>query len=159
MRSTPSLILQSHSPQQTFDYGSKLAPILEAGDLISLTGELGAGKTVFTKGLAKGLGITEIITSPTFTIISEYEGRLPFYHFDLYRLNPDELDDLGYEDYFYGEGTTVVEWGDKIKEKLPPDYLSIDFTYGKEEFERILKFAGHGNWQSRMEKIKESLSK
>ena len=154
-----SFTLKSSSPKETFEHGEALAPLLMAGDLISLTGELGAGKTVFTKGLAKGLGVKENITSPTFIIIAEYEGRLPFFHFDLYRLQPEEFADLGYEDYFYGKGVTAVEWGDKIKEKLPPDYLAIDFTYGKEEFDRELEFIAHGNWQSRIEKIREFLSK
>ena len=150
-----SFTLHSHSPEETFDYGSKLAPLLQPGDLISLTGDLGAGKTVFTKGLAKGLGVKENITSPTFIIISEYAGRLPFYHFDVYRLHSDELTDLGYEDYFYGAGVTVVEWGDKIQDKLPTDYLSIDFTYGKEELKRALEFRGHGNWQIRIKELKD----
>ena len=154
-----SFILRSHSPEETFDYGSKLASLLQPGDLISLTGDLGAGKTVFTKGLAKGLGVKENLTSPTFVIISEYAGRLPFYHFDVYRLHADELADLGYQDYFFGAGITVVEWGDKIKDKLPSGYLSINFTYGKNEFERKLEFSGHGEWQGRMHEMKELLSK
>lgn len=131
--------LISHSPGETWKLAERLAPRLSAGDVISLTGDLGAGKTVFVKGLADGLGIDEIITSPTFTIIKEYEGRLPLYHFDVYRLaHPDELDDLGVDEYFYSEGVAVVEWGDKVSALLPTEHLEIRIVrLVDDEFRRI----------------------
>jgi len=111
-----------------------MAKFLQPGDLISLNGPLGAGKTVLSQGIAKGLEIEEPITSPTFTIIQEYHGgRLPFYHMDVYRLNSvEEMNDLGYEEYFYGDGVTVVEWGDQISEILPEEFLRIEIKEGSE---------------------------
>ena len=107
------------TPQELEYLGSRMAELMEPGDFIALDGDLGAGKTLMTQGMAKGLGVNEEIVSPTFTIIHEYEtGRLPLYHMDVYRLkHPDEMYDLGYEEYFYGEGVTVVEWA-KIIEPL-----------------------------------------
>ncbi len=117
----------TESEAQTRALGAKLAPRLRPGDLLSLTGDLGAGKTRFTQGIAAALGITELVTSPTFTIIKEYPGPLPLYHFDVYRIkSTSEMDPLGYEEYFYGDGATVVEWGDKIEPLLPPDHLTIE---------------------------------
>jgi tRNA threonylcarbamoyladenosine biosynthesis protein TsaE len=98
----------------------------KAGQVYCLSGDLGVGKTVFTKGFAKGLDITEHVTSPTFTIINEYEGRLPLYHFDVYRIScEEEMEDTGYEDYFYGEGVTLIEWANLIEEILPEHYIEI----------------------------------
>ncbi len=119
---------ETHSPEETGSLGAAFASLLRPGDIISLSGDLGAGKTRFVQGLAAGLGVTEHVTSPTFAIIKEYAtGRLPLYHFDVYRLDdPREMDGLGYEDYFFGEGVTVIEWGDKIPGLLPNNALSID---------------------------------
>jgi len=116
-------------PQETEYIGQRMAKFLVPGDFISLTGDLGAGKTVFVQGVAKGLGINENVTSPTFTIIHEHrEGRLPLYHIDVYRLNSvKEMEDLGYEEYFYGEGVTCVEWGNLISDILPLEYLILEF--------------------------------
>jgi len=124
----------SRKSAETEYIGQRMAKFLQPGDFISLNGELGAGKTVLSQGIAKGLGIEEPITSPTFTIIQEYHtGRLPFYHMDVYRLNSiKEMDDLGYEEYFYGEGITVVEWGNRIDEILPEEYLEIEIRQGNE---------------------------
>lgn len=120
--------LETFAAEETQTLGRELAPALAPGDVISLTGDLGAGKTCFTQGVAAGLGIERAITSPTFNIIREYRGRLPLYHFDVFRLrSADELLPLGYEDYFYGPGVTIIEWGDKIAELLPADYLRIEF--------------------------------
>lgn len=119
--------LATTSAGQTKRLARKLAAFLEPGDIISLTGDLGAGKTLFTQGLAAGLEVEEPVTSPTFTIIREYRGRLPLYHFDVYRLaGPADLAPLGYEEYFFGAGVTVIEWGDKIAAVLPPDHLTIE---------------------------------
>ena len=108
----------------------RLADFLLAGDFLALDGELGAGTTTFVQGLAKGLEISEAITSPTFTIIKEYhEGKLPLYHMDVYRLeDPLEMENLGYEEYFYGDGVTVVEWAKLIEDLWPEEYLKMEFS-------------------------------
>jgi tRNA threonylcarbamoyladenosine biosynthesis protein TsaE len=113
----------SHSEYETKVFGEKLAALLEPGDVITLEGDLGAGKTTFTKGLAKGLGIERNVNSPTFTLIKEYRGNLPLYHMDVYRL--EDAEDLGFEEYFHSNGVTVVEWASRIQEQLPEDRLSI----------------------------------
>ena len=120
-------IYEAFSDKDTFEiarrYGEKASP----GEIIALTGDLGAGKTVFTKGFASGLGIKEPVSSPTFTIMQQYEdGRLPLYHFDVYRIgDADEMDETGYEDCFSGGGVTIVEWADIIRELMPPDTIWI----------------------------------
>lgn len=137
--------LTTDSETETKRLAASLAPYLRAGDVISLTGDLGAGKTRFVQGLAAGLGIKESITSPTFTIIKQYRGRLPLYHFDVYRLSgPGELEPLGYEEYFYGDGVTVIEWGDKIKAFLPDDCLTVEMhrTIESPDRRRLLVQAG-----------------
>ena len=123
-----------------FAFGMELAKKLKPGDVIALEGDLGVGKTSLTKAIAKGLGIKDYITSPTFTIIHEYlEGRLPLYHFDVYRLDEEyEFHELGYEEYFYGEGVSLVEWADKIREFLPKDRIYIRLEYGPSEGERYM---------------------
>lgn len=120
--------IRTSSPHATQSLAAALSHNLRAGDVINLTGELGAGKTCFAQGLAQGLGIKEKVTSPTFNLIKEYKNQMPLYHFDVYRLvSPEELYDLGYEEYFYGDGVTVIEWGDKIEELLPEVFLRIEF--------------------------------
>lgn len=120
--------LVTNSPDETLNFSLRLAEKLQPGDVITLEGDLGAGKTTFTKGLAKGLGITRTVNSPTFTIIKEYQGRLPLYHMDVYRLeNSDE--DLGFDEYFEGDGVTVVEWAHLIEEQLPKDRLIISIEH------------------------------
>lgn len=132
----------------------KLAPILTKGDLISLSGDLGAGKTVFAKGLAAGLGIDAPVTSPTFTIIKEYEGKLPLFHFDVYRLaSAEELEELGADEYFYGEGVSVVEWGDRVEEILPEERLSIRILRLVDEDLRRIEVTSHGErWKKQVDK-------
>ena len=122
-------------------FGHELGAAAKAGSVIALTGDLGAGKTTLTKAIAEGLGVKEIITSPTFNIIKQYDsGRLPLYHFDVYRItDPDEMYELGYEEYFYGEGVCVVEWADMIDELIPEDAVRIDIGYGEREGERIYR--------------------
>ncbi len=120
-------MIESYSEEETFALGQKLAENASPGDIFCLDGDLGAGKTVFARGFAAGLGITEPITSPTFTIIKEYEdGRIPFYHFDVYRIgDPGEMEMLGYEEYFYGKGVCLIEWSSLIEELLPQDAVRI----------------------------------
>ena len=120
----------SYSEQETFQIGVSLGEQVKSGDVLCLSGDLGVGKTVFTKGFAKGLGIQTPISSPTFTIVQEYEeGRLPFYHFDVYRIeDPEEMEEIGYEDYFYGNGVCVIEWATLIEELLPQTYTNVTIT-------------------------------
>lgn len=119
-----AFIAEANSYNRTLEIASKLAKYLGPGCVVTLEGELGAGKTTFTQGLAQGLEITQVVNSPTFTIIKEYQGRLPLYHMDVYRLG-NGVEDLGYEEYFYGEGITVIEWASIIKNFLPEAYLNI----------------------------------
>lgn len=110
----------SLSEEETFNRGYEIAKNAKKGDIYCLIGDLGVGKTVFSKGFATGLGIIEHITSPTFTIVQEYEGEMPLYHFDMYRIeDPDELEMIGYEDYFFGEGVCLVEWANNVPDAIP----------------------------------------
>lgn len=115
------MLYESFSASETFHIGEQMGIAAKGGQIYCLIGDLGVGKTVFTQGFAKGLGITESISSPTFTIVQVYEeGRLPFYHFDVYRIaDIDEMDEIGYEDYFFGQGVCLVEWANLIQELLP----------------------------------------
>ena len=119
--------IETFSAEETYALGKKLGSEAKPGDVLTLIGDLGVGKTVFTQGFAHGLGITEPISSPTFTIVQVYEeGRLPFYHFDVYRIGDiEEMDEIGYEDYFYGSGVTMIEWANLIEEILPQDYQEV----------------------------------
>ena len=118
----------THSPTETESLGQRLAEKLHGGEIIAYTGDLGAGKTAFTRGLARGLGITERVTSPTFTIVNEYEsGRLPLFHFDMYRLgSSDELYDIGWEDYLARGGVCAVEWSEIVEDTLEGDVIRVD---------------------------------
>ena len=115
------MVYETNAPEETFTLAKQLGEAAEPGMVFTLTGDLGVGKTVFAQGLAEGLGITEPINSPTFTIVQVYdEGRLPFYHFDVYRIGDiEEMDEIGYEDYFYGDGVCLIEWAELIEEILP----------------------------------------
>jgi tRNA threonylcarbamoyladenosine biosynthesis protein TsaE len=118
----------SKSIDETIAIGEKLAKKLKRGSVVALIGDLGSGKTVFTKGIAKGLGVknSRYVNSPTFVIIKEYKGRLPLYHFDLYRLNSSSILDIeNFEEYFYGDGVTVVEWADKASQYLPSEHVEV----------------------------------
>lgn len=124
----------SKSAEQTTRLGKSLGRLLKQGDIICLTGDLGAGKTAFTKGIGEGLEILKLITSPTYTIINEYNGRIPLYHFDVYRLEGvEEMYELGYEEYFFGDGAVVVEWADIVKDIIPNERLWITMLRGKQE--------------------------
>jgi tRNA threonylcarbamoyladenosine biosynthesis protein TsaE len=120
-------IAESYCSLDTFNLGMQLGRDAKAGEIYCLSGDLGTGKTVFTQGFAKGLGIDEVVSSPTFTIVQEYEGgRLPLYHFDVYRIaDVDEMEEIGYEDYFYGDGVCLIEWAELIEELLPGDRVMI----------------------------------
>lgn len=120
------MIKEVYDEKETKALGYNLGLNAKSGQIYCLKGDLGVGKTVFTKGFAEGLGITDYITSPTFTIVNEYKGRLPFYHFDVYRIgDPDEMYDIGYEEYFYGDGVCLIEWAELIEELLPDDVCWI----------------------------------
>ncbi|MDH5108635.1 tRNA (adenosine(37)-N6)-threonylcarbamoyltransferase complex ATPase subunit type 1 TsaE [Lentilactobacillus kefiri] len=140
--------IKVESAEQTMAIGEKLAPYLQPQDLILLDGDLGAGKTTFTKGLAKGLVITKPIKSPTFTIIREYQdGRIPLYHMDVYRLEEGGGDDLGLEEYFNGDGVNVVEWSKFVADELPDKYLRIIFRRDDSQGDnvRTLTFEAKGD--------------
>lgn len=121
------MILESLGAEETFRIGEMIGQKAKPGMIFCLNGDLGVGKTVLSKGIAKGLGITEPVSSPTFTIIQEYtEGRLPLYHFDVYRIGElDEMDELGYEDYFFGDGVCLIEWSSRIEELIPEEAIRI----------------------------------
>lgn len=126
----------SNSPDETQAFAADMAKRLTAGDVLCLYGDLGAGKTAFVQGLAKGLGIDEPITSPTFTIVNEYEGRLPLYHFDVYRIaDSGEMYEVGFDEYVYGEGVSVIEWPQLIADILPDKRYDIEIKkdFGKGE--------------------------
>jgi len=133
----------TNNADETMAFAEKLAELLDQGDVLTLEGDLGAGKTTFTKGLARGLGITKTVNSPTFTIIKEYMGRLPLYHMDVYRVE-DGFEDLGFDEYFHGNGVTVVEWAHLIGEQLPEEYLKISLHY-KNETEREIVLTPNGS--------------
>lgn len=120
-------VIETNSAQETFALGEKIGRQARAGEIYTLLGDLGVGKTVFTQGVAVGLGIKEPVNSPTFTILQIYqEGRLPFYHFDVYRIGGvEEMEEIGYEDYFYGDGLCLIEWANLIEEILPQDVIQI----------------------------------
>ncbi len=122
-----STILETYSAEETFEFGKRIGESAEPGMVYTLVGDLGVGKTVLTQGVARGLGIEGPVNSPTFTILQVYdEGRLPFYHFDVYRIGDvSEMDEIGYEDYFYGQGLCFIEWANLIEEILPEKYMEI----------------------------------
>ena len=154
------MIIETNSEKETFELGKKIGENAKAGQIYTLTGDLGVGKTVFTKGLAKGLGITESglgitepVNSPTFTIVQMYEdGRLPFYHFDVYRIGDiEEMEEIGYEDCFYGEGVCLIEWADLTQEILPPDVIAIEIEKNLEKgFDyRRITITGLEGWENK----------
>lgn len=132
-------IITLKNEQETKRFGIELGKSLEQGDVVALIGDLGTGKTALTKYIAQGMGIQDLITSPTFTIVQEYHSsKLPLYHFDVYRIGDlEEMFELGYEEYFYGQGVCVIEWADLIEELLPENAKIIKIQYGQREGERI----------------------
>ena len=140
----------SNSPEKTLALGESIAPALWPGAVVSLEGDLGAGKTVFVKGVARGLGIDPAtVMSPTFSLLNEYQAPTPLFHFDAYRITrPEEWEDIGYEDYFRGQGISIVEWGNLIQQYLPRAYLKITIDRGLQPNERIIVFHDEGGGYS-----------
>lgn len=150
------LLLSTHGPRQTQALGALLGRLAEPGDVFLLVGNLGAGKTCLVQGLARGLGIQDSVSSPTFIFIREYRGRLPLYHVDCYRIESAlEADQLGLEDYLEGPGLFVVEWADKVMDALPPEHLLVNIEYAGER-ERTFRVEAQGE---RYERLVEDLSR
>ena len=128
-------IIETHSPEETYKVGYDLGNSAEKGQIFCMSGDLGVGKTVFTQGFAAGLGVEDNVNSPTFTIVQEYEdGRIPLYHFDVYRISDvSEMDEIGYEEYFYGEGVCLIEWAEIIEDILPEDVTWITIEKSMDE--------------------------
>lgn len=137
------------SEKDTVDIGKILGSLFTGGEILALNGEMGAGKTAFTKGIALGLGITEYITSPTFALVNEYVGRLPLYHFDVYRINDeDELMEIGFEDYIYSYGVSVVEWSSLTPNIIPDERINVSIDKVVEDQDKrniIFEFVGEKN--------------
>lgn len=135
---------RTNSELETESLGERLACVIKPGTVIAFTGDLGAGKTAFTRGLARGLGVTQRVTSPTFTIVNEYEGgRLPLFHFDMYRLgSSDELFDIGWEDYLIRNGVCAVEWSENVADALEGDCICVDIRRGTSDSQRIIAITG-----------------
>ncbi len=155
---TAMLTISLHSLSKTMKFGQFLGANALPGDVITLAGDLGAGKTTLTQAIGQGLAVPPncYITSPTFSLLHEYPGRLPLYHMDLYRLGDDEIYELGLEDYIYGQGVTVIEWPDRLAEIMPDNRLHIELIL-KSETDRVVQITAHGlnkkrikhlnNWQ------------
>ncbi|HEX2089767.1 MAG TPA: tRNA (adenosine(37)-N6)-threonylcarbamoyltransferase complex ATPase subunit type 1 TsaE [Actinomycetota bacterium] len=156
----PTLELLTASPEESQAVGAAIAPALAAGDVISLTGDLGAGKTTFVQGVAPTLGVTDHVVSPTFTLVREYDGTLPVYHFDVYRLdNLQEVLDLGFEETLDLGGIVFIEWGDAIEALLPEAYLQIELTIPGEDSVRRLEITARGPaWARRWDRIVDAVA-
>jgi len=151
-----NLTIITKRPEETKKLGEEVSKLARPGDLLAFYGELGAGKTCFIQGISQQLKVKDYVTSPSFTIINEYQGKIPIYHFDLFRLNTaEEIFELGYEEYFYGEGLTVIEWAEKIEQLLPKEHLKIDIKF-KDHYKRTISFIPQGD---RFKKILKELSK
>jgi len=140
------VVYETHGPQETEELGEKLGKTLSGGSVVAYRGDLGMGKTAFTRGLARGLGCTGRVTSPTFTIVNEYEGNPPLFHFDLYRLSSsEELFDIGWEDYLARGGICAVEWSERVSDALPSDTITVDIArHAENESWRIITVTGGG---------------
>ena len=143
------MIYETNSEKETFELGKNLGEQAKAGQIFCLNGDLGVGKTVFTQGFAKGLGIEENVNSPTFTIIQVYEeGRIPLYHFDVYRIgDPEEMYEIGYEEYFFGEGVCLIEWSKLIEELIPEEAINIEIDKNFEKGLDYRKITVEGLWE------------
>ena len=151
--------ITTDSPAGTLELGSRLARELAPGDLVALIGELGAGKTMFTKGIAKGLGVGEYdyVNSPSFVVIKEYPGEKPLYHFDIYRLEEKSFcETLDYEEYFYGEGVSVIEWADRLGKLMPSDYVKVHIAIQSENTRSIIISASGKRSRAVVEHIHEN---
>lgn len=149
-------IFKTNSPEQTFEFGKKLAQLVTPGFVLCLQGNLGAGKTLFVQGLASGLDTSDSVTSPTFTLLNVYQAKLTIFHFDLYRLeHPDELQDIGFYEYTATDGVAVIEWPDKFSEQLPSEHLWIEITPGESMSERQIQIRAYGaKYQQVCEELK-----
>ena len=147
------MTIETNSPEETFALGQKLGEQAKAGQIYTLYGDLGVGKTVFTQGIARGLGITEAVSSPTFTIVQVYEeGRLPFYHFDVYRIGDiEEMEEIGYDDYFFGNGVCMIEWAELIEELIPENSIHVTIEKDLEKgFDyRRITITGLEGWENK----------
>jgi tRNA threonylcarbamoyladenosine biosynthesis protein TsaE len=152
------LKLKTESPEETIELGEKVAKLLNSGDIVCLQGDLGAGKTYLAKGILKGLEVSEEVTSPTYTLVNEYQGQLAAYHIDLYRISDHrELYNIGFEEYLYGEGVTIIEWPDKAGPLMPDNYLNI--TIKGQENTRIIKIIPQANkYISLVTELKENVN-
>ncbi len=149
------LVIESHSAHETKTWGRRLASLLEGGELLGLMGDLGAGKTCFIKGLARGLNLREAdILSPTFTMIQEHRGRMPLYHIDLYRLEEARLDDMGLREYLFGSGVAAVEWFERLREADELEVLSVRISYLGPSARRIEFAAGADRYQRLLELLR-----
>lgn len=149
------------SPEKTWQIGQLLGELLDVGDTVCLYGDLGAGKTNFTFGIAKGMDVQEqYITSPTFTFVNEYQGRVPLYHIDLYRLkDPDELENIGFEEYIESDGVTVIEWAERAEDALPVEGLSVYLAYVDEHSREIGFIAEGERYEKLVEELKQELDR
>ncbi|SRR6266540_3568142 len=162
-----TLRLATASPEETRAIGGSLADLLQAGDVVSLSGDLGSGKTTLIQGIARGLGVDQPVLSPTFTLIREYRGRLPVYHLDVYRLNRlQDVLDLGFDEYLDGGGVTLIEWGDAIEAMLPEDNLRMELAIPDDlpvepsergEPRTITVTAAGRRWAERWERVEAAL--
>lgn len=148
-----TLELETTAPEQTREVAGAVAELLSPGDVVSLTGDLGAGKTCFVQGAARALGVTDPVASPTFVLVREYRGSMPVYHMDIYRLDRfQEVLDLGFEDLLDPSGVVFIEWGDAIDPLLPASRLEVRLTAPQDDT-RVLRFTGHGSWLPRWERL------
>ena len=147
------MTIETNSSEETFALGQKLGEQAKAGQIYTRNGDLGVGKTVFTQGIARGLGITEAVSSPTFTIVQVYEeGRLPFYHFDVYRIGDiEEMEEIGYDDYFFGNGVCMIEWAELIEELIPENSIHVTIEKDLEKgFDyRRITITGLEGWENK----------
>jgi len=151
------LQMVTHNPDQTRRLGVWLGERLRPGDFVALVGEMGAGKTHLSAGILEGLAVTRTGGSPTFTLLWEYQGRLPVYHWDVYRLaDQRELDDLGYDEYFYGNGVNIVEWADQVQELWPAERLRIDLKYGVGNDDRVLVISGTARYTDLLKELQDA---
>ena len=147
--------ITSHREEETIKLGNRLAKVLKPGDIVCLFGDLGSGKTTLVKGLVQGLKMKPSqVNSPTFVLMNIYEGKVPIYHFDLYRIEGKDLLNIGYEEFFYDEGISVVEWAERLGPELPKEYIAVQLTHQSEQ-ERLIKVSAQGdNLNQRLRTIK-----
>jgi tRNA threonylcarbamoyladenosine biosynthesis protein TsaE len=150
-----TLAAETHSSDETFSLAARVGTILRAGDVVALAGDLGVGKTVFAKGIARALGVVEEVVSPTFTLVREYTGSLPLVHVDVYRLDHlQELHDVGFDELVGGVSVTVVEWGDRVSALLPAERLDVVLTHGRDDDDRVVVFGPAGrSWAARSDAL------